>query len=299
MTAMSWTGVLPAITTPFREDGSVDHGFLAAHSRFLLQNGCRAVIALGSLGEGASLEHDEKVAVLRTVVQACGAAPAVGAIAHASTPGAVALARAAAEAGCRGLMVLPPYVYRGSWPETKAHVSAVIAATKLPYMLYNNPAAYGIDFTAEQVRELQAELPGLVALKESSGDARRVTAALAACGDRLQVLVGLDDMVGEGVRGGAVGWVAGLVNALPRESVRLFDLCARGDPAALPLYRWFLPLLRLDTGPDFVQCIKLVQQELGQGSERVRPPRLPLTGARRAEVLGLLATALAARPPGR
>jgi 4-hydroxy-tetrahydrodipicolinate synthase len=299
MTAMSFTGVLPAITTPFRPDGTVDHVFLTEHCRFLLHSGCQGVIALGSLGEGASLDADEKVAVLRTAVQACGSAPVTAAIAHASTRGAVALAHAAAEAGCRGLMVLPPYVYRGSWPETKAHTAAVISATGLPCMLYNNPAAYGTDFVPEQVRELAAELRDLRAVKESSGDARRVTALQSLCGERLQLLVGLDDMVCEGVRAGASGWVAGLVNALPRESVRLFGLCARGDPEAVPLYRWFLPLLRLDTGPDFVQCIKLVQQEMGHGSERVRPPRLPLSGERRAEVLALVAAARAAPPQGR
>jgi 1-pyrroline-4-hydroxy-2-carboxylate deaminase len=293
MTAMSWTGVLPAITTPFRQDGSVDHPFLREHCRFLLQHGCQGVIALGSLGEGASLDTEEKVAVLRTVVEAAGKAPAVAAIAHASTRGATDLARAAAAAGCSGLMVLPPYVYRGSWPETRAHVGAVIAATGLSCMLYNNPAAYGTDFAPEQVRELAAGFQGLHAVKESSGDARRVTAIKALCGERLQVLVGLDDMVLEGVQAGARGWVAGLCNALPAESVRLFELCSRGDPAALPLYRWFLPLLRLDTGNDFVQCIKLVQQEAARGSERVRPPRLCLQGARREAVLALLAEARA------
>lgn len=292
---MSWAGVLPAVTTPFGTDGAIDHAFLTRHCQWLLQQGCDGIIALGSLGEGASLEPDEKVAVLRTVAQACGPAPAVAAVAHASTAGAVALARAAAAAGCRGLMVLPPYVYRGTWAETRAHVGAVVAATPLPCMLYNNPTAYGVDFLPEQVAELAAAHANLLAVKESSGDARRVTGIRALCGERLAVLVGLDDMAVEGAHAGAVGWVAGLVNALPAESVRLFALARAGDPAAAALYRWFLPLLRLDTQPDFVQCIKLVQAEVGMGSERVRPPRLPLQGGAREHTLAVVRAALAAR----
>jgi 4-hydroxy-tetrahydrodipicolinate synthase len=297
MTAIPFTGVLPAITTPLRSDGEVDHGFLGQHVRTLLAAGCSGIVPLGSLGEGATLDFDEKVAILRTVVAAAGGAPVLPGIAALSTRQAVALAQAAAAAGCKGLMVLPAYVHHGEPREAQAHVAAVIRATALPCMLYNNPAAYGTDFTPPSVQTLAAEHANLVAVKESSGDARRLTAIAALCGDRLALLVGLDDMVVEGVAAGASGWVAGLVNALPQPSVQLFQLARAGKTAAAAaLYRWFLPLLRLDTVPEFVQLIKLAQQECHLGSERVRPPRLPLEGAMREQALRTIRTALQSRP---
>ncbi|MDQ3814817.1 MAG: dihydrodipicolinate synthase family protein, partial [Armatimonadota bacterium] len=274
---MEWKGVIPAITTPFDEQGQVDHAFLARHARWMIENGCRGIAALGSLGEGATLAWDEKKAILRTLVQALGDAPVVAGISALATAEAVALAEAAQEAGCRGLMVLPPYVYSTDWREMKAHVAAILAATPLSCMLYNNPVAYKTDFVPEQIRELAEEFANLHAVKESSGDVRRVAGIRVVCGGRLQILVGMDDAIVEGVRMGAAGWIAGLVNALPRESVRLFELARDGRMAeALDLYRWFLPLLRLDTVPKFVQLIKLAQQEAGMGNETVRAPRLPL-----------------------
>jgi len=289
--------VLPAITTPLRADDTVDHEFLARHARWQLDEGCAGLIPLGSLGEGATLDFDEKIAILKTLVAAAGKKPVLPGIAATSTRSAVALARAAAKAGCRGLMVLPAYVHQGGLHETRAHVEAVITATDLPCMLYNNPRAYGIDFTPPFVAELAAANENLVAVKDSSGDARRVTAIKMLAGDRLDVLVGMDDMVLEGVAAGATGWVAGLVNAFPRESVVLFELAReRKQAEAEALYRWFLPLLRLDTVPEFVQLIKLVQQQVGQGHERVRPPRLPVQGALRETTLAVIQKALAARP---
>ncbi|GJQ29996.1 MAG: dihydrodipicolinate synthase family protein [Phycisphaerae bacterium] len=292
-----WRGVLPAITTPFGVDGGVDHAFLARHAAHLVEYRCAGVIALGSLGEGATLTADEKRAVLSTLVRAVGArVPVVAAVSALSTPEAVALAREAASLGCRGLMVLPPYVYTSDWREMKAHVAAVIAATPLSCMLYNNPIAYRTDFVPAQIAELASEHANLRAVKESSGDARRITAIRALVGDRLDVLVGMDDCVVEGVAAGAVGWVAGLANALPDESVTLFRhamACDRDRTEAL--YRWFLPLLRLDTVPKFVQLIKLVQAEVGLGSARVRPPRLELIGDELAAAQAIIRQALAAR----
>ena len=289
--------VLPAITTPFTADDRVDCEFLAEHARWQLDAGCHGLVPLGSLGEGATLDFDEKVAVLDTLVGVAGTKPVLPGIAAASTRQAVKLAEAAANAGCRGLMVLPAYVHNGGLDEAREHVAAVIAATGLPCMLYNNPIAYGTDFTPACVGELAAAHENLVAVKESSGDARRVTAIRAELGDRVDVLVGLDDMLVEGVAAGARGWVAGLVNALPRESVRLFELAAEGRlDAAAGLYRWFLPLLRLDTVPEFVQLIKLVQHEVGKGSERVRAPRRVLAGEARARALAVVQRALADRP---
>lgn len=296
MRAHPFRHVLTAITTPFAADGEVDHKTLAEHATWQLAGGCRGVIPLGSLGEGAALDTEEKLAVLRTLVAACGDAPVLPGIAATSTRGAVELAAAAVRLGCRGLMVLPAYVHRGSMREAIEHVAAVIAATPLPCMLYNNPHAYGTDFAPAAIAELAQRHDNLVAVKESSGDARRVTAVRALLGDRLAVLVGMDDMLLEGVAAGATGWVAGLVNAFPRESVLLFEHAVAGRHAeALALYRWFLPLLRLDTVPEFVQLIKLVQQAVGRGNERVRPPRLPVDGALRDQALATVTAALASR----
>ncbi len=297
MTAAQWQGVFPAITTPFAADGSVDHAFLAGHARRLLASGCRGVVALGSLGEAATLTFEEKVEVLRTLVAAVGERmPVVAGISALSTADAVSLARAAAGVGCNGLMVLPPYVYQGDWAEMRTHVSAIITATPLSCMLYNNPIAYGTDFLPEQVRQL-CDHANLHAIKDSSGDVRRITALRARLGDRLALFVGLDDAVVEGVTAGACGWVAGLVNALPDESVLLFEHAAAGRVTeARALYDWFLPLLRMDTVPKFVQLIKLVQQEVGLGSERVRAPRHAIEGAGREMALATIGQALAAKP---
>lgn len=297
MTREHWHGVLPAITSPFGPDGGIDHEFLGAHARRLVAAGCRGIVALGSLGEGATLRATEKIAVLRTLVDAVGSrVPVIAGIAALGTDEAVDLARGAATAGCGGLMVLPPYVYRGDWRETRAHMDAVFTATPLSCMLYNNPIAYGTDFIPEHVLVL-ASHRNLHAVKDSSGDVRRITAIRALLGDRLAVFVGLDDAVVEGVAAGATGWVAGLVNALPEDSVMLFEHASEGRHAeAAALYEWFLPLLRLDTVPKFVQLIKLVQAECGLGDERVRAPRFVLEGAERESALALIRERLARRP---
>jgi dihydrodipicolinate synthase/N-acetylneuraminate lyase len=294
---MNWNGVMPAITTSFDRNYEVDHGFLAEHCRWLLDNGCTGVVPLGSLGEAATLTFDEKVAILRTCVDALGGrAPVVGSISALSTADAITLARAASDAGCDALMVLPPYVYQGNWRENKAHVAAVFQATPLSCMLYNNPVAYGTDFSPEQIRELAEEYENLEAVKESSTDARRVAAIRALVGDRLEILVGVDDAIVEGVGVGAVGWVAGLANALPRESVELLNWALSGErEKAFELYRWFLPLLRMDTVPNFVQLIKLVQSEVGMGNPRVRPPRLELVDKELEETRKIIQHALVTR----
>ena len=277
---MNWRGVMPATTTAFDENLNIDHEFVAKHTTWLIDNGCTAIIAPGSLGESATLSFDEKVALWSTLIVAVGdRVPVVAAIASLSTSEAVTLAKRAADVGCSGLMVLPPYVYRSEWREMKAHVESVIRATNLSCMLYNNPVAYGTDFLPEQIRELAQEHENLAAVKESSTDVRRITWIKELTGDRLEISVGVDDAIVEGIAAGAVGWVAGLVNALPKESVALFNYAMNGEhERARELYYWFLPLLRLDTVPKFVQLIKLVQQEVGMGSTRVRRPRLELIG---------------------
>lgn len=295
---MNWKDVMPAITTCFDAQLRVDHAFMERHCQWLVENGCTGIVALGSLGEGATLDHAEKLEILQTCVRAVGKqVPVVAAISALRTSDAVDLAKAAAARGCQGLMVLPPYVYRGDWREMKAHVAAVFAATPLSCMLYNNPVSYGTDFLPEQIEELAAEHKNLHAVKESSTDVRRVTAIRALVGDRLAVFIGVDDAIVEGVYVGAAGWIAGLVNALPRESVDLFDFALRGErEKAAELYRWFLPLLRMDTVPKFVQLIKLVQQEVGMGNARVRPPRLELAGKELSDARTVIRRALESRP---
>jgi dihydrodipicolinate synthase/N-acetylneuraminate lyase len=295
---MSWKGVMPAITTCFTEDLRIDHGFMAEHCRWLLDNGCSGIVALGSLGEGATLSFDEKLDLLQTCVRAVkGRGPVIASISALTTWEAVALAKAAVDRGCGGLMVLPPYVYKGDWREMKTHMAAVFRATSLPCMLYNNPIAYGTDFLPEQISELAAEHENFEAVKESSTDARRVSAIRALVDRRLEISVGVDDAILEAIGVGATGWVAGLTNALPRESVDLLNLGIQGEAdKAFELYRWFLPLLRMDTVYNFVQLIKLVQAEVGMGNSRVRPPRLELVGQELEQSRRIIRDALCTRP---
>jgi dihydrodipicolinate synthase/N-acetylneuraminate lyase len=294
---VNWRGVMPAITTPFNVDLGVDHGFLATHSRWLVDAGSVGLVPIGSLGESATLDAGEKRKVIETCVKAVGdRVPIIPGIAALSTAEAVKLARDAKAMGCSALMVLPPYVYSTDWREMKAHVRAVIAATDLPCMLYNNPIAYKTDFLPQQIAELAGELPNLHAVKESSADLRRIM-AIRALGARVQILVGVDDAIVEAIDAGAIGWVAGLVNAFPAESVALYRYASEArKPEALSLYQWFLPLLRMDTVAKFVQLIKLAQQRVGMGSDCVRPPRLPLLGDELREAMATIDRALALRP---
>src|SRR5215469_4382105 len=295
---MNWNGVMPAITTCFTADLKVDPGFIAQHCRWLLDNGCNGVVPLGSLGEGATLSFEEKAQVVRTCVKAvAGRAPVVASVSALSTSEAVSLAKACADEGCDALMVLPPYVYLGDWREMKTHVAAVFRSTPLGCMLYNNPVAYGTDFLPEQVQELASEFENFKAVKESSTDARRVSAIRALLDDRIEVFVGVDDAVLEAIGVGATGWVAGLANALPRESVDLFNFGIQGEgKKAFELYRWFLPLLRMDTVPKFVQLIKFVQTDVGMGNTRVRPPRVELMGRELEQARETVREAIRTRP---
>lgn len=295
---MNWNGVMPAITTAFHPDFSVNHEMVSRHAQWLIDNGCTGIICLGSLGEAATLTFAEKIEVLKTIVDAVGSrAPVVSAVSALSTAEAVNLAKAAQDAGCVGLMILPPYVYKGDWRENKAHVAAILKATPLPGMLYNNPVGYGTDYLPEQIEELAGEFSNFAAVKESSTDVRRVTAIRALIADRLSIFVGVDDAIVEGIAAGAVGWVAGLVNAFPRESVDLFNLARAGKAKeAFELYRWFLPLLRMDTVPKFIQLIKQVQQEAGVGCARVRAPRMEVVGKELEETRAAFRFAQANRP---
>ena len=295
---MNWRGVMPAITTAFDQQFNIDHAFVAQHCSWLVDNGCTGIVTPGSLGESATLTVNEKEALWKTAIAAVGdRVPIVAAIASLSTSEAVNLSKRAADCGCSALMVLPPYVYQSDWREMKAHVDAIFRATKLSCMLYNNPVAYGTDYLPEQIEELSKEHENFHAVKESSTDVRRVTWIRELVGDRLAIFVGVDDAIVEAIAVGATGWVAGLVNAMPKESVDLFDFAMNGElEKAMELYNWFLPLLRMDTVPKFVQLIKLVQQEVGMGNARVRPPRLELAGAELDEALKVIRHALKTRP---
>ncbi|GCE09384.1 dihydrodipicolinate synthase family protein [Dictyobacter aurantiacus] len=300
---INWSGVIPAITTSFNQDYSIDFAFFGEHCRWLADAGCLGLVPCGSLGESATLSTEEKIALIETALHAVGErVPIIPGIASLSTAEAVWLAQAAESAGCHGLMVLPPYVYSTDWREMKAHVEVVMRATNLPILLYNNPPAYKTDFLPEQIAELAQEHTNLVAIKESSSDVRRVTAIRALLGERLEILVGVDDEIVEGIQAGAAGWIAGLVNAFPRESIALFQLAkqvraGQGDHAQLDaLYSWFLPLLRMDTVPKFVQLIKLAQQMVGMGNARVRAPRLELHGAELENAHEIIRYALEHRP---
>lgn len=294
---MQWKGVMPAMTTCFNQQLHVDHEFMAKHAHWMIDNGCTGIILLGSLGEAATLESEEKLAILRNIVQTVGnRAPVVAAISSLSTHESIMLAKAANDAGCSGLMILPPYVYKGDWREMKTYLAAILRATPLSCMLYNNPVSYGTDFLPAHIVELASEHANLHAVKESSTDIRRIT-AIRAIRDTLSIFVGVDDAIVEGIDAGAVGWVAGLVNAFPAESVALFRLASTGKTQeAFELYRWFLPLLRMDTVPKFIQLIKYVQQQVGMGSARVRGPRLELAGNELEDTQATLQHALNTRP---
>lgn len=294
--SFEFRGTFPAITTPFNADLSVDHGFLTEHAQWQMSAGCAGLIPCGSLGEAATLSFEEKVAVTATCVQAVNG-PVIPGVTALSTREAVDLARAFEAAGARGLMVLPPYVYSTDWREMKAHVAAVLDATKLPCILYNNPPAYKTDFLPVHIAELASEHANLAAVKESSADVRRITALKVLMGNRLALGVGMDDALVEGFAAGAQFWVAGLVNAFPSESVKLVALCEQGQwQEAARLYAWFLPLLRLDTVPKFVQLIKLVQERTGHGNTRVRGPRLALRGEELAMANAVIDKALEQLP---
>jgi 4-hydroxy-tetrahydrodipicolinate synthase len=296
----SWTGVFPAATTPFDAAGGVDHAAMERHLDRLVRAGVRGLIVNGSLGEAGTLTGAEKLDAIRCATSvASGRIPVLTGLAETTTAGAHAFAAAAAAAGADGIMLLPPVQYVADRRETLAYFRSVAEASPLPIMIYNNPVAYRVDVTPEMFEELADERT-FVALKESSDDPRRITDIINRVGDRYRIFVGVDDLALESLLLGAEGWVAGLVSAFPEETVALYELARQGRfEEARTLYRWFMPLLHLDTSVKFVQYIKLAQAMAGLGTEDVRPPRLPLEGREREEVEMIVAAALASRPdPG-
>ena len=292
-----WNGVFPAVTTQFKQDQSLDLDATARHIEILIDSGVSGIVMLGSLGENTALEPQEKRAVMDLAVRAShGRAPVLGGVAECSTAAACRFAREMETIGADGLMVLPAMVYKSDPRETVAHFRAVARASALPILCYNNPVAYGVDITPEMFAEL-ADQDSFVAIKESSGNPRRITDLFNAVGDRYAIFCGVDDLIMEAVMLGATGWVAGLGLAFPKENQFLWELLARRKwDEARALYRWYTPLLHLDTAIKFVQYIKLAVQECGLGVEWVRAPRLPLVGAEREQVLSIIRRGIKGRP---
>ncbi len=294
---VDWKGVYPAATTAFRPDESVDLKATAAHLDALIKAGVHGLVVLGTVGENHSLEYDEKMAVLRASVEAVGGrVPLLTGVAQNTTAAACRFSADAEKAGLDGLMVLPAMIYKSDPRETMAHFRAVARASGLPILCYNNPVSYGVDLTPDLFAEL-ADEKNFVAIKESSENPRRLTDLVNTVGDRYILFSGVDDLMLESMVLGSQGWISGLVNAFPAESMKLWDLAAAGRyEEALAIYRWYTPLLHLDTHPKLVQYIKLAMAEAGMGTETTRAPRLRLEGEERARILGIIRKAIQNRP---
>ncbi len=293
----TWSGVFPAATTQFDAELEVDLTATRGVQKTLLEEGVHGLVLMGTVGEGNSLSAEEKRSVLQgAVAVAEGRVPIIAGVSEFTTAAAVRFARDAERIGATGLMVLPAMVYVPTPAELEYHFRAVAAATGLPIMLYNNPPSYRVNIDLATLARL-AEVPTIVALKESAPDPRRFTDLINAFGERFTLFAGLDDLVFEGMTLGAKGWVSGLTNAFPAESLLLYEALRIGDlERARSIYRWFMPLLHLDAEHDLVQSIKLAEQIMGRGTERVRPPRLPLAGERRAAVTAMIERARDTRP---
>ena len=297
MTKPNWHGVFPAATTHFHADGSHNLPAFQTHLDAMIRAGVHGMVVLGSVGENTAHDYPEKIMVLEAAKEAvAGRVPLLSGVAEFTTATASRFAKDCERLGIDGLMVLPAMVYKSDPRETLAHFRSVARASGLPVMIYNNPPAYSTDVTPEMFAQL-ADEPTVVSIKESSGDTRRITDLVNLTGDRYILFSGVDDLVLESALLGAVGWISGLVNAFPAENRALWDLIlANRWTEALALYRWYTPLLHLDTHVKLVQYIKLAAQETGLCSETTRPPRLALEGAERERVLAIIRHAIATRP---
>jgi 4-hydroxy-tetrahydrodipicolinate synthase len=291
-----WTGVIPAVTTKFTEDDRLDHAEMERCFGLQMDAGCDGIIVAGSLGEGPMLSHDEKIEVFKTARKVVGKKPVLLTINEAGTREAASLAKRAAKEGADGLMIVPSPIYHTNPKETVDALKAVAAAGDLPVMIYSNRIAYRVDVTVDDMEEL-AKDKLFVAIKESSDDIRRSTEIINRFGNRFDLFTGVDNLAFEALAIGAVGWVAGLVVAFPRETVAIYQLMKQGRrDEALAIYRWFRPLLDLDVSTYLVQNIKLAEVHAIGTNDRVRMPRQPLSGDRRKAVEKIIRDALAARP---
>jgi dihydrodipicolinate synthase/N-acetylneuraminate lyase len=293
----TWSGVFPAATTQFDTALEVDIEATQRVQKALLRDGVHGLVLMGTVGEGNSLTAEEKRRVLAAAVEVSeGKVPVIAGVSEFTTAAAARFARDAERLGAAGLMLLPAMVYVPTAAELEYHFRTVAAATGLPIMLYNNPPSYRVNIDISTLTRL-ADVPNIVSIKESAPDSRRFTDIINAFGERFVLFAGLDDIAFEGLTLGAKGWVSGLTNAFPVESLQLYAALRAGDlDAARRIYRWFMPLLHLDAEHDLVQSIKLAEQVMGRGSERVRPPRLPLRGERRAAVIAMVERARDSRP---
>ena len=294
---VNWKGVFPAITTQFRQDQSLDLDATARHLEAMIKAGIHGVVFLGTVGENTALEYEEKLTILREMKGVVrGRIPMLTGVAEYTTALACRFAGDAEKIGLDGLMVLPCMVYKSDERETLTHYRTVAHSTGMPIMVYNNPVSYGVDILPEAFAHLTNE-KNIVAIKESSEDVRRITDLRNVVGDRYILFGGVDDLVLESIMLGAEGWISGLVNAFPDENRALWDLATSGQwDKARELYRWYTPLLHLDTKVKLVQYIKLAMQETGLGSELTRAPRLPIEGKEREEILAIIRKAIATRP---
>jgi dihydrodipicolinate synthase/N-acetylneuraminate lyase len=291
-----WKGILPAVTSKFQENDALDHNEMSRCFQLQMDAGCDGLIVCGSLGEGPMLTLDERIDVLRTAKEVTGGKPVLMTVAAASTKEACTLAKAAAKAGADGLMIVPSLVYHTDRTETVATLRAVAEAGDLPVMIYSNRVAYRVDVTPEIMEELAVD-KRFVAVKESSDDIRRTTEIFNRLGNRYAVLTGVDNLAFEALAVGAVGWVAGLVCAFPKETVAVYRLMKSGrTEEALKIYRWFRPLLDLDVSTYLVQNIKLAEVLAIGSNDRVRMPRMPLSGELRARVEKIVRDAIETRP---
>ncbi|RRS08332.1 dihydrodipicolinate synthase family protein [Pseudoalteromonas sp. J010] len=293
---VNWQGVYPAVTTQFHDDESINFDTTKAMIDNLINEGVHGIIVLGTVGENCSLTADEKRQVLKAATEVVGdRVPLLSGVAETTTALAIEFAKDAEALGIDGLMVLPGMVYRSTEREAIHHYQQVARSTALPIMIYNNPVTYGVDVSIEGMKTL-AEESNIVSVKEATEDTRRISELFSAFGDRYVVFGGVDDIALESLMLGATGWISGLTNVFPRESVVIYRLAEQGRfEEARALWRWFLPLLRLDTIPTLVQCIKYAEQLAGRGSEVTRSPRLPLTQEEKAYVSRLFDEAMANR----
>jgi len=293
---MTWTGIFPAVTTKFTEDGDLDRREMERCFALQIEAGVDGLIVCGSLGEASTLDAEEKLELLGLAQSVAGGKPVLLTVSDGSTRNAVKLAGAGAKLGADGLMVLPGLPYKSDPRETIAHCRTVARAAELPTMIYNNPVAYGVDITPEMLAEM-ADEPLFTSVKESSDNVRRVTDIINLTGGRYKIFTGVDNLALESFAMGAVGWVAGLVVAFPAETVAIWKLCQAGRwDEARAIYRWFRPLLDVDVSTKLVQNIKLVEALVINSNDRCREPRLPLVGDERARIERIVETALANRP---
>ncbi|CAN5398673.1 dihydrodipicolinate synthase family protein [soil metagenome] len=295
--SVQWEGVYPALLTPFTADDQLDLPLFEKNLHAQLEAGVHGFIIGGSLGEASTLLNEEKIELLKSGLAVCdGNVPVLINIAEQATKQAIARAHEAETNGADGLMLLPPMRYPADARETVTFFKAVAQETSLPIMIYNNPYDYKIMTTVAMFEEL-SELSNIQSVKESTRDLTNITRMRNAFGDRFKLMGGVDTLALEALLLGCDGWVGGLVDAFPAETVAIYELAKAGQVAeALEIYRWFMPLLELDIHPKLVQYIKLAATATGIGSEYVRAPRLPLIGPEREQVLNLIQTALAKRP---